>query len=666
MYRMNIRFILTVMIAGCVSLAAQTPTARFVSHLYPGGEAQGDQRWVCIRVIDGQRGTPIPRAELLLIDESSAPIGGAPIVAWRGQANEQGFISMRVDKAADGYQSWGWLCVRADGYCQHMRMGGFDDEVISLMPTITVPVQVRDWRDQPVAGALVGFCAGCGHTPDLVHGVTNAKGTVTLPGIDISQGITDFYVVHQDLKLGYDNPPWFPGTQPMLMRVASGVPHTGVVVDHAGKPVTGVAVGLSTVHRGPWTLTRADGSFALFGLDSVCDLHVQHAGRTVIFECDTADGLQLQLPKPNGEETQLVYFSPQERKRKREAQEERQKLLDQIKAKRPTVEVRIADLPDDGSLALRTRLSNQPLDLSWDDNDVARVKTVALPDEEFVFEIQAEDSVRVIPGDREQAVKDGRVSLQWFAKTKVTGRIVNASGEACAATVSIKTLRSPDDEPLAKVTCNGTLLLSVAHEGHHQLIIERSGMAVSRTLLMELPARGDDVSVDIGTIVLPDESPFTITNSDGSRFKDGFVTLLRDGFVAWEQEFEDAEKIWAPDLRSGDCLLVEGEQPQPADLGEMELVELPCRFLVNGKGPWSFQRHAGELALNIEAGGQLIGVTIGEHFVAVNEPTLIRGLAPGRHQAFVSAEGHRSAIVDIQIPDTGRARINLKLPTNKR
>ena len=101
---MNIRFILTMMIGGCVSLVAQTAAVRYVNHLYPGWEAHGDQRWVCIRVIDGQRGTPIPRAELLLIEEASAPIGGAPITAWRGQANEQGFLSMRVDKAADGYQ----------------------------------------------------------------------------------------------------------------------------------------------------------------------------------------------------------------------------------------------------------------------------------------------------------------------------------------------------------------------------------------------------------------------------------------------------------------------------------------------------------------------------------------------------------------------------------
>ena len=52
----------------------------------------------------------------------------------------------------------------------------------------------------------------------------------------------------------------------MLIRLAPGVPHTGVVVDHVGKPVPGVAVGLSTVHRGPWALTRDDGAFALFGL----------------------------------------------------------------------------------------------------------------------------------------------------------------------------------------------------------------------------------------------------------------------------------------------------------------------------------------------------------------------------------------------------------------
>ena len=656
------------LIAGCSLLIAQTPAVPYLDHLYPGGAKKGE-RWICIRVIDGQFGTPIARAKLMLIEEAKAPIAGAPIVAWLGHTDQQGFLSMRVDKAAVGYQPWSWLCVQADGYCQHMRMGGFDDDVISLRPTVTVPVQVRDWRNQPVVGAQVGFCAGCGHTPDLVHGVTNANGTVTLPGVDITQGIADFYVVHPDLKLGYDNPLWFPGTQPMLIRLAPGVPHTGVVVDHVGKPVPGVAVGLSTVHRGPWALTRDDGAFALFGLDTVCDLHVQQAGRNVIFECDTNDGLRLQLPKPNGEETQLVYFTPQERARRREAREARKKVRDQIKEQWPSVEVRIVGLPDDGSLTLLTRLSNQPLTLNWGSNDEARVETVVLPDEEFVFEIQAEDSVRVIPGNRDQATKDGVVSLQWFAKTRVTGRIVDASGEACAATVSIKTLSrfgASNGEPIVKVMCEGTFLLPVALEGHHLLIVERPGIAAKRILLIELPARGDDVAVDIGTIVLPDESPLTIKNFDGSSFQDGFVTLLRQGFGPWELEFEGVEQVWMPDLRSGDCLLVAGDQPPPADLGEMDLIELPSRFSIDGQGPWSFQRHVGQLALNIEAGGQLIGVTIGEHFFAVNEPTLIRGLAPGRHQAFISAEDHRSAIVDIQIMDTGRAKIDLKLPADAR
>jgi hypothetical protein len=80
----------------------------------------------------------------------------------------------------------------------------------------------------------------------------------------------------------------------------------------------------------------------------------------------------------------------------------------------------------------------------------------------------------------------------------------------------------------------------------------------------------------------------------------------------------------------------------------------------------AFQRYAGELVVTIEAGGQLIGVTIGEHFIAVDKPTLIRGLAPGRHQAFVSAKGHRSAVVDIQIQGADRARIDLKLPVTER
>ena len=58
------------------------------------------------------------------------------------------------------------------------------------------------------------------------------------------------------------------GQLPTVLRADPGIAHRGVVVDPSGRPVAGASVGASTVHRGPWTRTAADGSFTLDDLDA--------------------------------------------------------------------------------------------------------------------------------------------------------------------------------------------------------------------------------------------------------------------------------------------------------------------------------------------------------------------------------------------------------------
>ena len=42
--------------------------------------------------------------------------------------------------------------------------------------------------------------------------------------------------------------------------------------------------------------------------------------------------------------------------------------------------------------------------------------------------------------------------------------------------------------------------------------------------------------------------------------------------------------------------------------------------------------------------------------------TLFRGLVPGRHRCIFAAEGHQTAIVNVDVPAQGMAEIEVKLP----
>ncbi|MCK5941559.1 MAG: hypothetical protein KAI24_06290, partial [Planctomycetes bacterium] len=415
----------------CALVPAQHDDPTLLDFVAPQGglvpkPADGGERWFACRVVDAITGEGIPAAEVLLLAESATPIAGELPVQMRAEADYDGFVSIRVDAGAENYRPWGWLCVRAAGYGQSMRMGMFDDPIVRLMPGVSVPVQVRDWRDQPVADVLVGFCSGCGHTPDLVHGRTGADGVVTLPGVDIHNGIADFYLVHPDLDLGYLSPTWYPGRRPMVLRAGVGVVHRGVVVDDRGRPVAGAAVGMSTVHRGPWTRTQPDGSFTLCGLDGLADLWVHTDGRRLLFEANGTTGLHLRVPPPPaggdqepGKEPTVQVFDlePEQRARLEQQREHEDAIAEARERAWPRVPVRVVGGTESVSVELRTATQ------SWDlDDAIASGEPVALPDGEFVFRMTAGESLRIVPGDRAAAVADGVVRLRWFAPTRIEGR----------------------------------------------------------------------------------------------------------------------------------------------------------------------------------------------------------------------------------------------------
>jgi hypothetical protein len=642
---------------------SQEPTFSNDHYPYDSMQRIGEERWLTGRIVDGLTGKPIAAAEVLLLDESAHPMRGEFWWQMRGQSDVDGFVQMRVDAGAEGYKRWYWVLVRAKGFGPRVSMGSFDDAIVRLNPAVTVPVQVLDWQDRPVVDALVGFCGGCGHTPDLVHGRTNALGIVTLPDIDLFGGFADLYVEHADLALGYDSVRWIPGEGPVAFRVGPCMPSIGNLFDEAGKPIAGAYVGHKDVHRGPWTRTAADGSFRLYGCEWAADVFVHHEGREVMFQRPPALPFRLQMPAPDGEETQIVYLTEKERS---QLQTE-----EVAPADRHLVVVQTTGLPEDGEVWLRTRRNKQDITQL-----VAAGQPVAIPNEPFAFVLEGEQSVqRVFAHEQRQALTEKVVQLPWFQPSRVIGNVVDADGSPIAVQAAISYLgvvRSADGEFDYDIDWHdslGPLSVPTHLEGMRLLLLrDKAGKLPMRMVPILLPRRGDEVAVDVGTIVMHKVPQLTLLAPDGSALVNTTVTLLRSGWhdLAWGQTYpvDPAGRCELPDLKAGDAVLVRS-QPQPSIEGAIKVIDLPSRFVLSGDGPWQLQQHGGELLLDVRTAKvteKSAVVTIDDRLVHLHEPTVLRGLAPGVHELFLAAPEHLSSRVAVTIAATGRQTLRVQLP----
>ena len=625
----------------------------------PAGDAiqyaeSGEARLACL-IVDGVTGAPIPGAEVLLLAEANTPIAAELPIAMRFVADDDGLVTGRVDKGAEDYRPWSWICARADGYGQRMEMRSFDEAVVRLSPGGVVPIVVRDWRDQPVADVLVGFCSGCGHTPDLTYGRTGRDGSLTLTGVDLKAGIADFYLVHEELDMGYLSPDWSPGRGPLVLRTGPGLAHRGVVVDEQGAPVAGVAVGTSTVHRGPWARTGQDGSFVLCGLDFRADLWVHVDGRRVLFETEGVEGIRLQLPPragDNEEGVQVVDLTDERRAQLEAARERDRDLAAARELAWPRVPVRGVGLPADAVVTMGVR------GRTWElDEALATGAPVALPDGEFYFFIAAEDTRRMVRGDRAAAVAAGSVRLRWFGPTRIEGRVVDERGEPLVGRAFVAPPGGAPSEDLSEwVELQGALSLPTTRTGPSWLYVESADHPGRRIVSVDLPPRGDDVFVDVGEVVVGGQPAHRFERSDGTPLEEGTVQVLRAGWVdcaGWSWQFEaDAEGyFWLPDLQPGDALLVRSRLPSAGDLRGAEVVELPSRFVIGDVVPEVFTMHGGEARVEVDAPGAEVHAyaTFGDRVVPLDGATVVRGLEVRDYRVLVGGDLREGLAADVEV-----------------
>lgn len=613
---------------------AQQDSVRYTREVYPADtkERRGDELWRTCRVVDDLTGEPIAGAELHLVPEHEQPLAGRFWSDRSAKSDADGFVRIRADGAR------GWTMLFAPGYGPTANCGGVPDMVWRLAPAHDVPVLVRDWRGAPVPGARIGFCIGCGHTPDVANATAGRDGIALLRGVGPRESIRDLYAQHDDLGLGYRACDWHPGDPPFVFGCPAAVPLFGRLVDADGKPLANVPVGTRDVHRGPWAMTDVDGNFRVLGATLDTDLLAALPDREVLFARPASFPAVLRVPAANS-----------------------------ASAYHGTIEPAKADpnLPPPATVAVRVRIE---LRNEGDDKPDLEVRTATGP----LPRAEGEDEVLVPASgafalvlcvdwqyrffafaDRSELGPEPIV-LPWFPPTRVTGRVVDAQGAPVAVRVQ---LRDRDDD--ATPCADGTFDLAATHVGatHLEIVPERADLC-RRVVACALPHRADGARVDLGTLQLSPQPLLRVLDAGGAPLAGAKARLLRSGFRRQQAKL-DVGGAWLDlDPRAGDAFVVD----VPYGDGE---VGIPFRNVLTGTGPWTLQIPPGRLDLSVrdEQGAPIAAsVLLGDESIYRQSDLHLVGLRPGPQQLFVVAEGFQTAIATTTIPATGRKELRLVLP----
>lgn len=250
-----------------------------------------------VRLVHAITGLPVAGGELFAIVEERHPLPGALRFAHRAVADQDGFATLPDAKA--------WLMARGSGLGPTMEMTP-DFPLMLLAPAVDVPIRPLDWLGRPMPGATLGFCGGCGHTPDLTTATVGRDGIAWLSGVDPRGSNADIYPNDAPVSFDYGNTHWVPGDAPEPHHYRRGVVLHGRVLLPDGSPAAGALVGTFFLHRGPWTITDQEGSFRLSGLDEGDDFFVVHGDRQVECPWPAKMPCELRLPEPDGRPVQQL------------------------------------------------------------------------------------------------------------------------------------------------------------------------------------------------------------------------------------------------------------------------------------------------------------------------------------------------------------------------
>ncbi len=601
--------------------------------LYPGSVELPKSPYIT-RLVDDLTGAPLAGVEVFLVSESDTPLGGEFVYEAKATSDAEGFVRIPIPGGGEGNYM---PVVRSPGRVAS-RFGW--DPVWRVGRGCDVPVRVLDWLGRPAPGAVVGFCGGCGHTPDLADAVADASGVATLRGVDPENGIADLYVQHPGLDLFYDMVDWRPGEPARVARCDFSPAIRGTLVDHLGRPVAGAYIDAGSVHRGPFARTAADGSFTVLGAarDSYPHRVVLPGGRQVHFPTSFANPVTLTLPDLSDPQVYEGAISPI------------------VAEHEPTAtrEVAVTVRGATGGVELATVFPDQPSSRDVHVEDGHVLLPVAGP---FVLVVTpGEESATET--DRRYAFADAaaigsELVVDWIPAVRVSGRVVDPAGRPIAAKVRVLRPFEQSDEVAFVEGPDGTFEVPCETSGTRMLEItpDATPDRVRRAWIV-VPQRGERAILPVGDLVVGAPPQLRVVGADAA---------TRVGFarVGWQEAGDShawplaTDGAWqGPDLRAGDAIVVEREG------------WLTFRCPLIGEGPWTVTLPSGEITFEIvDAAGSPCAATIvvADHGVsAIAGQATLRGLPSGSHRVWISAPGMRTAILDVEGEAVSRARVVLQ------
>lgn len=346
---------------------------------------------------------------------------------------------------------------------------------------------------------------------------------------------------------------------------------------------------------------------------------------------------------------------------------------------RPMLQVRVENRASLGSINLRTSSGTLDIADQFGDDGIAAIPVPN--DEPFCFVVGNDIGVHVVRTTLAEAKAQQPFVLRGVAPTVVRGSVVGPDGQPVPADVAVlsrhEALRGEaglDPRRLdLQPADGGSFELASKHEGLvFAVVVPRDAKLRPAILPVTLPHRGVAVRADLGKLAVSAAPQFVVLGADGKAKGDVLAEVVRTGWHDVRKRgpmfpLDGDGGLLAPPLRAGDAVVVPAdgwEIDREAAEGEVPVVDLPFRTLLEGNGPWQVKVPTGELAVTLKdkAGVPVDGrIFLADRSIAVAGKLHLRQVPPGQHQIVVVARDRKSVLCTVEVKAEGQSELVVEM-----
>ncbi|MFO1031513.1 MAG: hypothetical protein U1F60_10560 [Planctomycetota bacterium] len=350
-----------------------------------------------------------------------------------------------------------------------------------------------------------------------------------------------------------------------------------------------------------------------------------------------------------------------------------------VATSRPLLQVRAENRESLGTIGLRTAAGTQDITDQFGADGLASIPVPTA--EPFCFVVGNEIGVHVVRSTFADAKAQQPFLLRGLARTAVRGVVVGPDGKPVPADVALlsryETLRTDAGLHLGQLELKpaeaGAFELTTPHEGLAFVVaVPRDEKLRPAILPVTLPRRGPAASADLGKLALATAPQFVVQHADGTPCVDAMAQLVR---VGWHDvrkigpmfALDGKGRLVAPPLRAGDAVVVpaaDWDIDREAAEGEVLVVDLPFRTVLQGNGPWNVKLPSGRVAVTLKdkAGEPVDGrIFVADRSIAVPGRLELRQVPPGKHKVVVVSRDRDSVVTTIEVGAEGISELVVEM-----